>query len=366
MRFDLFHELSVPDFLHTSEAEVLENTLRLWERADRLGFGTAWLVEHHLMPEFSHSTAPDLVLAAASQRTKRLRLGLGVVPLPYHHPLRVAQRVGMLDQLSGGRLDLGIGRGFSPREYATFGAEMSESRARVDAGLDALRQAFATGRITQDGPFHHLDDVPVMPRPVQDPHPPIWTAAVSPESFTWAAEQGIGALAGPFKPWQMIREDIRLYHEAWDASRTDVAHPPRVGMTLGVLCLPDGKRARREAKPAFEWFYRHMFQQTLPVLERLIEGYDYYRSLGRFRHLVKAGINLKVLDMLGMTLVGTPAECRERIEGLRAAGVDQVLLAFGAGAVPHALAEESMDCFAEEVMPAFADSTPVAAARTAP
>lgn len=126
MRFDLFHELSVPEFLHTSR-EVIDRTLALWEQADRLGYGTAWLVEHHLMPEFSHSTAPDLVLAAASQRTERLRLGLGVVPLPYHHPLRVAQRVGMLDQLSGGRLDLGIGRGFSPREYATFGAEMSES-----------------------------------------------------------------------------------------------------------------------------------------------------------------------------------------------------------------------------------------------
>ena len=361
MRFDLFHELSVPDFLNTSETEVIENTLRLWELADRLGYGTAWLVEHHLMPGLSHSTAPDLVLAAASQRTRRLRLGLGVVPLPYHHPLRVAQRVGMLDQLSGGRIDLGIGRGFSPREYATFGAAMGESRARVDAGLDALRQSFATGRITQDGPFHHLDDVPVMPRPVQQPHPPLWTAAVSPESFTWAAEQGIGALAGPFKPWQMIREDIRLYHEAWDHERSDLAHPPRVGMTLGVLCLPDGKRARREAKPAFEWFYRHMFQQTLPVLERLIEGYDYYRSLGRFRHLVKAGINLKILDMLGMTLVGTPAECRERIENLREAGVDQVLLAFGAGAVSHDLAEESMRCFADEVMPAFADPAAPAA-----
>ncbi len=363
MRFDLFHELSVPEFLHTSETEVLENTLRLWELADRLGFTTAWLVEHHLMPEFSHSTAPDLVLAAASQRTRQLRLGLGVVPLPYHHPLRVAQRVGMLDQLSGGRLDLGIGRGFSPREYATFGAAMGESRARVDAGLDALHQAFATGRITQHGPFHHLDDVPVMPRPVQTPHPPIWTAAVSPESFTWAAERGIGALAGPFKPWQMIREDIRLYHAARDRGGAESGAAPRVGMTLGVLCLPDGKRARREAKPAFEWFYHHMFRQTLPVLERLIDGYDYYRSLGRFRHLIKAGINLKILDTLGMTLVGTPAECRKRIEALRTAGVDQVLLAFGAGAVPHHLAAESMQCFAEEVMPAFAD--PVPAARSA-
>ena len=134
-------------------------------------------------------------------------------------------------------------------------------------------------------------------------------------------------------------------------------------MTLGVLCLPDGKRARREAKPAFEWFYHHMFRQTLPVLERLIDGYDYYRSLGRFRHLIKAGINLKILDTLGMTLVGTPAECRKRIEALRTAGVDQVLLAFGAGAVPHHLAAESMQCFAEEVMPAFAD--PVPAARSA-
>jgi alkanesulfonate monooxygenase SsuD/methylene tetrahydromethanopterin reductase-like flavin-dependent oxidoreductase (luciferase family) len=116
VRFDLFYELSMPPLLARSEAQMFADALAELELADTLGFDTAWLVEHHFMPGYSHSSKPELFLAAAAARTRRLRLGLAIVPLPYHHPVHVCERVAMLDVLCGGRLELGIGRGFSPAE----------------------------------------------------------------------------------------------------------------------------------------------------------------------------------------------------------------------------------------------------------
>ena len=340
MRCDLFYELSLPPFLPRSEAQLYEDTLAELELADRLGYGCAWLVEHHFMPGYSHSTKPELFLAAASQRTRHLRLGLGVIPLPYHHPLHVAERVATLDLLSAGRLEIGIGRGFSPREYAAFGADMAHSRALTQSGLDVLRAACSRQPLPE--PYRGLS---ILPAPVQTPLP-LWSAAVSPASFRWAAEQGLGVLAGPFKPWFMVRQDIAAYRAAWSGPGA-----PRVGMTVGVLCLPDGARARQLAQPAFEWFYGELFKSTLPVLEKLYPGYEHFHDLGRLRRLIGLGIKLRVLEALGMAVVGDPAHCRSRLARYARAGVTHLLLAVGAGAVESAVARESLACLAAEVLP---------------
>ena len=340
MRCDLFYELSLPPRLRRSEAQLYADTLAELELADRLGYGGAWLVEHHFMPGYSHSTKPELFLAAASQRTRRLRLGLGVIPLPYHHPLHVAERVATLDLLSGGRLEVGIGRGFSPREYAAFGADMGQSRRLTEQGLEVLRAA-CCGRPLPE-PWAGLA---ILPAPLQTP-PPLWSAAVSPDSFRWAAAQGLGVLAGPFKPWFMVRRDIAAYRAAWTGTQA-----PRIGMTVGVLCLPDAARARRLAQPAFEWFYGELFKTTLPVLERLYPSYEHFHDLGRLRRLIGLGINLRVLEALGMAVVGDPAHCRERLARYGRAGVTHLLLAVGAGAIDPEVARESLVCLAEDVLP---------------
>ncbi len=346
MHLDLFYEMAMPPLLARSEADALADWLDEVALADRLGFRCAWLVEHHFMRGYSHSSKPEILLAAAAMRTRRLRLGLGIIPLPYHHPVHVAERIATLDLVSGGRLEVGIGRGFSPAEYRAFGIDMAESRTRTRESLAILRLAASGAPIDFHGAHYRLEGVEILPRPVQQPYPPLWTAAVSPESFDWCAAEGLGMLAGPFKPWWMTRADIARLRAAW----TQTA-PPRIGMTVGMLCLPDGRRARTLAGPAFEWFYQELLRTTRPVLEKLYPSYEHFRELGRFRHLLSLGLNLKLLQTFGMAVVGTPAECLEQIEAYRAAGVTHLLCAVGAGAVESTVVRESLQCIAEEVLP---------------
>ena len=356
MHFDLFYELAVPPQLGRSEAQTYADALAEWELADRLGFRCVWLVEHHFMRGYSHSSKPEMVLAAAAQRTRRLRLGLGIVPLPYHHPVHVAERLATLDILSGGRLEAGVGRGFSPEEFAVFGASMGESREVAAESLAVLRASFAPGPLTHHGALWRFDALDVLPKPLQQPAPPLWTAAVSPESFDWAAQEGIGALAGPFKPWFMVRHDLERFRAAWRGPG-----PARAGMTVGILCLEDGERAKRLAHDPFLWFYRELYRTTLPVLEKLYPGYERFRELGRFRALVKLGINYTLLDTFGLVVAGDPDECERKLRAFVAAGVTHLLLAVGAGAVPTAVARESLACLATHVLPRFATSAAHAA-----
>lgn len=351
MHFDLFHELANPPLLARSDTTLFEETLGELEAADALGFHGAWVVEHHFMPGYSHSSKPELVLAAAAMRTRRLRLGLAVVPLPYHHPLHVAERIATLDVLSRGRVEVGIGRGFSPREYEAFGVPMEQSRARVAESLAVLRASFAGGPVHFAGEHFRVDGLQLVPRNVQRPHPPLWTAAVSPETFDWAAREGLGVLVGPFKPWLMARADIRRYREAWKHP-----DPPRVALTLGMLCLRDARRAREIAAPAFTWFYRELLEVTRPVLERLYPSYEHYRSLDRFRRLAALGARPGMLAAAGMTMAGDPRECIARIRKLERAGVTHLLCAVGAGAVATEVVRESLECIAHDVMPSFRDA----------
>ena len=340
----------MPAHAGRDEACVYADTLDEIELADRLGFHGVWIVEHHFMRGYSHSSKPELILAALARRTSRLRLGLGVVPLPYHHPVHVAERIATLDLLCGGRLDVGIGRGFSPGEYAAFGVRMADSRSLVDESLAILRDCAAReGPVDVSGRHFTLAGVDIVPRAVQRPYPPLWTAAVSPDTFQWAARQRLGVLAGPFKPWFMVAADIRRYLAGW-------SHPeaPRVGMTVGMLCLRDGARARRLAAPAFRWFYEALLNVTGPVLEQLLPSYEQFHDLGRFRRLLRAGARPKLLELAGLTVTGTPAECLARIRRYRDAGVTHLLCSIGAGALPTEIVRESLECIATEVLPALA------------
>ena len=354
MELDLFFELAVPEHGGRGEQAVFRDTLDEIALADELGFGAAWVVEHHFMRAYSHSSAPELFLAAASQRTARLRLGHGVVVLPYSHAVRVAERAATLDVLSGGRVELGIGRGFSPTEYAVFGADMADSRELVDESLAILRQAAAPGPVTYHGRHYAVDEVEILPKPVQEPHPPLWTAAVSPATFEWAAREGLGALAGPFKPWFLVQQDLKRYRRAWQREQGAAPAPganPGFGMTIGVLCLEDGDRARELAREPFTWYYERLLAQTRPVLEGFQESYEYYSKLGRLQPLLKRAVRLSLLESMGMVVVGDPDECVRKLARYRDAGVDRLLLAVGGGALPTEVVRESLETLAHQVMP---------------
>jgi alkanesulfonate monooxygenase SsuD/methylene tetrahydromethanopterin reductase-like flavin-dependent oxidoreductase (luciferase family) len=358
MKVDLFYEIAVPRDAGRDEASVYADTLDEIALADRLGFDGVWLVEHHFTREYSHSSAPDLMLAAASQRTQRLRLGHAVVVLPYSHPIRVAERAAALDLLSRGRLELGIGRGFSAAEYAAFGVNMRDSRDYVRESLAILRQAWS-GTVHHHGRLFTLSNLDVLPKPLQRPHPPLWTASVSPETFVWAAREGIGVLAGPFKPWILVKRDLAAYRRAWREHHSDDAahnaaepgHNPRFAMTIGMLCLEDGGEARRWAADAFVWYYQRLLDLIEPALKSMPQNYAYYRRLARLQAVLRPLLSLTLLERMGMVIVGDPETCVAGLDRLRRAGVDRVLCAVGAGALPSAVVQRSLAVMAERVLP---------------
>jgi alkanesulfonate monooxygenase SsuD/methylene tetrahydromethanopterin reductase-like flavin-dependent oxidoreductase (luciferase family) len=357
---DLFYELAVPAHMGRSEAQVYHETLDELSLADTLGFHGAWLVEHHFMREYSHSSAPETVLAAASQRTRNLRLGHAVVVLPYNHAIRVAERAAALDILSHGRLEMGIGRGFSPKEYQIFGNRMADSRLHLQEGLQILRQA-GGGAFSHHGKLYDFSELDILPKPLQQPHPPLWVAAVSPATFQWAAQEAIGVLSGPFKPWFLIKQDLRAYKKAWREQHGD--GPVQAGqngnfaMTIGCLCLEDAAEARRLAE-GFTWYYQRLLDQTRPVLVQLRESYEYYHRLGFLEPLLRRGLSLQLLETMGMVVVGDPDTCRRRLARYARAGVNRLILAVGAGMVPSEVTQRSLRLLADEVLPALRTPSP--------
>lgn len=358
MHIDLFYELPASTQFGRSEERIYHEALDEIALADRLGFHGVWLVEHHFAGEYSHSSAPELFLAAASQRTQKIRLGHAVVVLPYHHPIHVAERAAALDVLSGGRVELGIGRGFSASEYAAFGMQMRDSREYMQESLTILRQAF-TGSLSHQGRLFDFKDLDVSPKPVQRPYPPLWTAAVSPDSFVWAAREGLGVLAGPFKPWFLTKQDLAAYRRAWRECHGTSALMPgqnsRFAMTVGVLCLEDGDEARRLAAEAFIWYYRHLLDLTRPILQSLQETYEYYHSLGRLHFLLQRAISMRILESMRMVVIGNPDECARSFAHFQRAGIDHLICAVGAGVLPTSIMQRSLRVMAKHLLPRFQD-----------
>jgi|GEM_PF-98176 len=356
MRFDLFYELSLPRFAGLTEREAFANALDEIALADQAGFDGVWLTEHHFHGQYSHLSAPEVLMAAISQRTRRMRIGHGVVLLPLRHPVMVAERIATLDVLSEGRIDVGVGRGLSPLEYEVFGGRIEESRERLEEGLEILRRSWGPEPFAHQGRFWSFPEVDVVPKPIQRPHPPLWTAAVTPETFPLAAERGLGVLAGPFKPLFMVAED----RDRFVARCLELAVDPRslgFGMTLGVVVLDDHRRARQIAGQNIRWFYEQLLRLTAPVLERGGESYRYYREeLATLRELTGGAPSLEALDAAGMVVAGDPEHALERFQKLAATGLDHVLCAVQAGGVPHADALRTIELMGERVIPALRDA----------
>ena len=193
----LFLPTYVPE-LDGSEAQAYQNMLEQVDRAEALGFEGVWLTEHHFQYYGGLVPAPPILAAAIAQRTRRIRLGMAVTLLPFHRPVRVAEDLAMVDILSGGRLDWGVGRGFLNWEYQNLGVAVEESRDRFAECLDIVLKAWTEDSFTDQGRFHQYRDLSVVPRPIQRPHPPIWFAAsASDESFILAGRRGYNLMTIP-------------------------------------------------------------------------------------------------------------------------------------------------------------------------
>src|ERR1041384_340784 len=177
-----------------SSSEIIRDEVDQMVLTEELGFDSVWLTEHHYA-DYGLSSAPSVLLATLAARTRRIRLGVGVYVIPFHHPLRLAEETATLDILSGGRLTVGLGRGNRPMEFYGHGIPQDQSRARMQEGVEVLLQAWTRDRVSFDGAYWQIQDVPVYPKPLQAPHPPLAFAVTSPETIAWTAKHGYGMLS---------------------------------------------------------------------------------------------------------------------------------------------------------------------------
>src|SRR4030088_3502571 len=246
MRFGIFYEHQLPrPWTERSEADILRDSLEQVELADRLGFDYVWEVEHHFLEEYSHSSAPEVFLAAASQRTKRIRLGHGIVQIPpgFNHPARVAERVATLDLISGGRVDFGTGESSSQSELGGFNVDRELKREMWDEALDAITRMFVEEPFAgYDGRFLKMPPRNVIPKPKQKPHPPLWVACSRRETIHLAASKGIGALSFAFIEPAAAREWVEDYYETICSDEcvpAGFAVNPQVAVVTPFMCHQD-------------------------------------------------------------------------------------------------------------------------------
>jgi luciferase family oxidoreductase group 1 len=349
VKFGIFYEHQIPrPWSERSEYDVLQNSLRQIELADRLGYDYAWVVEHHFLEEYSHSSAPEVFLGAASQRTQRIRLGHGIVQLPTNHPIRVAERVATLDLLSGGRVELGLGEGQGPVELHPFGARVREKRDVWEEAVQALVPAFTRHTWEWHGKYFNFPARNVIPKPYQKPHPPLWVACSNITTIASAGQWGLGALGFQFLSPDAARAWVNRYYVniTRHLSRlTDYPINPNLAMVSGFMCAETDEEAQEKAAgwTFFVFCLSHYGRHGIPAPG---EGnmWDLYQE---WRHTPKAQ------ETLRSGLIGSPETIRRKLREFEAAHVDQVILLNQAGRTSHGDICASLELFAREVMPEF-------------
>lgn len=376
MKFGLFYEHQVPrPWGAGAERRVLDEALEQAELADRLGFDSFWLVEHHFMEEYSHSSAPEIFLAALSQRTRRIRLGHGIVhTLPaINHPARIAERISTLDLLSGGRVEFGTGEGSSQIELAGFGVDPREKREMWREGVRVALRCMAeepfTGHI---GKYVQMPPRNVVPKPLQRPHPPVWLACSRRDTIHLAAQLGMGALAFAFFDPEEARQWVEDYYATLEKEGVPIGDAVNANLACvtSFFCHPDEQEAvRRGAYGAnflgYSLGHYYVFGRHRPGATDLWREYEQRRrEQGYDPEVVEAAASNR--DRLGAQVVekgvtglrgamGTPEQVRDYIRRYEQCGIDQLILCCTAGRNRHEHVLESLELFAREVMPEFRD-----------
>lgn len=275
MNFGMLHLFENP--VGKSEHEIVHEQLTLMRAAEDYGFDSVWPAEHHFS-EYGYCASPALTLAALARETRRLRLGTGVVVLPLNHPLRVAEDYAMLDLMSDGRVDLGVGRGYQPTEFAGYGVDPTTTRTMFDEAIQVIRQAWTREAVTFHGDHYRVDGVAVRPKPLQRPHPPIWMAALSPETFELAGRYGFHLLFGTAfgLPPEKAHELQVAYRRGLVAGGHDPATRRRACLTM-VYVADTLERARAEFQEPVIWYYRTISRYVAPPRgQAAVKGYEMY------------------------------------------------------------------------------------------
>jgi alkanesulfonate monooxygenase SsuD/methylene tetrahydromethanopterin reductase-like flavin-dependent oxidoreductase (luciferase family) len=311
-----------------------ENRLKLMEAYDEAGFFGIHVTEHHCTP-LGGGASPSVFLSAAAQRTKRLRLGTLVYSLPTHHPIRIAEEIAMVDQMSGGRVDLGFGRGSVPMELAYFGIDPDDARAIFDEILACVLQGLGTGVIDFQGKFFQIDKAPILQRPVQQPHPPLWYGVHSVESAERAAREGFNIVCN--EPPQDSRKYIDRFKAVWAQGRP--GQPlPKIGLSRSVFVGRSDDEAFAVASRAhaeFQKSFRYLFNRH-----------------SRTPRLSGREANFEELPKGGRGIAGSPDTVTDFLCGqMEQAGANYCVMRMAFGDMSLDEMRRSVDLFADRVMP---------------
>ncbi len=351
MKFGLLYEHQLPrPWDEDSERRLFHEALAQVELADRLGIDAIWEVEHHFLEEYAHSSAPEVFLAACAARTKRIRIGHGVVLAPpgYNHPARVAERIATLDLIANGRVDWGTGESASRVELEAFGIDPEQKKKMWrEAVAETANMMAMTPYPGYAGEFFSMPCRNVVPKPVQKPHPPIWVACSKRDTIHAAARAGIGALTFAFVD---PAEAGKWAGEYYDIIKSDQCVPightvnANIAMVTGFSVHEDGAEARRRGAEGFQFFgyslgHYYVYGQHKPGRTDVWQRFETARpSLPEVGH--GSGI-------------GTPAELTAHLRRYQDAGVDQVIFIQQGGRNRHDHICEALHLFASKVMPAL-------------
>lgn len=358
MKWGTFSLSQMPD--QSLRTQAFDADFRQFELAEELGFDTIWLAEH-LFSTYGVVTSTQVLAAAVAMRTKRIGIGTAVVVIPFNHPLRTASDFALVDILSHGRLKFGVGRAYQPHEFLGLGVPMEKSREMYAEGLDIVLKAWKQETVSFDGEFWSAPNpVEVLPKPHQRPHPPVYQATVSPESFEQAARLGVHLqLAAPFtyrtyrERWKdELQSLLKGYEEACRKHGRDGTKTERM-MLFPFYVADTDEEARRQYEPHVEWFYNKVasHQQSVKGMPSVVKGYELGMSEGK-KTREMGYLSFDKLTEHHAAIVGSPERC---VDALREAkerfGLTEMVLWTNIGGIDPRASERAMRLIMEKVAP---------------
>lgn len=340
---------------HVSDQEVYSNELRLAEMAEPLGFESIWSVEHHFT-DYTMCPDPLQFLTYMAGRTTTAKLGTMVVVLPWHDPMRVAEQISVLDNLSGGRLILGLGRGAGRVEFDAFRQDMADSRPRFVESAECVLAGLEQGYCEYSGEFVNQPKAHIRPAPAMSFKGRTYAAAVSPESVEIMARLGIGLLVIPQKPWDQVEQEIAAYKEIF--KKINNAEPPAPIVAGWTMVDEDADRAYEKAREYIGGYWQTVLDHYNFDSNHLQgqKGYEYY---GKFaENIKKTGVDGAIEYFMNLQTFGTPEQCYDTIvSNVERIGAEAYIGVFSYAGMPWAEAERNMKLFASDVMPRLKSRT---------
>src|SRR3954463_10187047 len=354
MKFGIFYELQLPrPWVAGDELSLYQNALSQMELADSLGYDHAWVVEHHFLEEYSPPPSPETFLAAASQRTRNIRLGHGIYQLTTNHPARIAERTASLDLLSNGRVELGMGESASITELEPFGVDMDNKREIFEEAVQAIMPMFKEGGSEHHGKYFDMPLRNVLPKPLQKPHPPLWVACSQLDTLAKCGEWGMGALGFQFVSADAAHAWVHAYYNAFvkrQKKLADYVTNPNIALVSFFMCAKTDEEARERAdgETFFQFSLKYYGassgrQRPPPGTVNMWDEYNKWK---------KANPEAHASALRGGRIV-PPDTIRKKLRKFQASNIDQVVLLNQAGKNTHEHICESLELFGKEVMPEF-------------